>query len=77
MELLSIWAITVVLFFSNAPSLESTYQRVTFNNEASCKSFLKENNINLKHELIHVFDTQGENLIEIKFTCKIVKGEEV
>ena len=77
MELLSIWAVTVVLSFYNAPDYESTYQRVTFNNENSCQEFLHENRIILEHDLIHVFETQKEKLINIKFDCEIIKGEEV
>lgn len=77
MELLNIWAVTVVLSFLNAPDYESHYQKVTFNNQEMCENFLYENRIDLKHDLIHVFDVQKEHLIEITFTCKIVKGEEV
>tara|TARA_B100000902_G_C26637933_1_gene587662 strand:+ start:161 stop:394 length:234 start_codon:yes stop_codon:yes gene_type:complete len=77
MELLSIWAVTVVLSFSNAPDYESEYQRVTFNNENSCQEFLHENRIILEHDLIHVFETQKEKLIKINFDCEIIKGEEV
>lgn len=77
MELLNIWAVTVVLSFLNAPDYESHYQKVTFNNQESCKSFLYENRIDLEHDLIHVFENQPEHLIKIEFDCNIIKGEEV
>ena len=77
MELLNIWAVTVLLSFSNSPSYESHYQRVTFNNEASCTEFLNHNRIELKHELIHVFEQQKEHLIKVEFKCDIIKGETV
>ena len=63
MELLNLWVVTVLLSFSNSPSYESHYQAVTFNNEASCKEFLHHNRIELKHDLIHVFEQQKEHFI--------------
>ena len=77
MELLNIWAVTVLLTFSNSPSYESHYQAVTFNNEASCEEFLHHNRIELKHDLIHVFEQQKEHLIKVEFKCDIIKGETV
>ena len=77
MELLNIWAVTVLLSFSNSPSYESHYQAVTFNNEASCNEFLHNNRIELKHDLIHVFEQQKEHLIKVEFKCDIIKGETV
>jgi len=53
------------------------YQKVRFNNEDSCKVFLKDNSIDLKHDLIHVFENQPEHLLQINFKCKMIKGEEV
>ena len=70
MELLNIWAIAVVLSFINAPDVESHYKRVTFNSQQSCENFLYENTIELQHDLIHVFETQPEHLVEINFKCK-------
>jgi hypothetical protein len=77
MELLNIWAIAVVLSFVNAPDIESHYKKVTFNNQQMCEHFLYENNITLRHELIHVFETQPERLVKINFNCQIIKGEPV
>lgn len=77
MELLNIWVVAVVLSFSNAPHYESHYQLVTFNSERVCESFLKEKKIELSHELIHIFDSQPEILIDINLNCKILEGDSV
>tara|TARA_B100000035_G_scaffold152376_1_gene129796 strand:- start:77 stop:310 length:234 start_codon:yes stop_codon:yes gene_type:complete len=77
MELLNIWVVTVVLSFLNAPDYKSTYQKVKFNSENLCQEFLHDNLIILEHDLIHVFETQKEELIKINFDCEIIKGEEV
>ena len=77
MELLNIWVVAVLLSFSDAPNYESHYQAVTFNNESSCNNFLSKKKIVLSHDLIHIFETQPNNLTDIQFQCVILKGEDV
>ena len=77
MELLNIWVVSVILSFSNSPNYESHYQVVTFNNQNSCEDFLIDKRIELKHDLIHVFENQPENLIKIDFQCEILEGDTV
>jgi hypothetical protein len=75
-----IWAVSVMLVFTDIPKPDVVYwQHINFNNVWDCRTYIAENKINLVDSVLKMYREQdGKKLKNFEFYCegKII-GEEV